>query len=1495
MALYYRRSASGAAFSNYAAQFFQSGIPPYYEQTPSLHRPLLYMDNSIDQMAALGIWKTVFSFMQNVQAPPRFRYQGQSRLVFKDAIKEIQDIYRFERASFVQSRLLSSGPGPDSSNLEKVHFIVGLGIIRESLRNEIICQIVKQCIGNPSEVSVSRGWILLALTLGCFAPSEKLVRCLVSFFREENTDHSKFCEQLLTRTLRNGPRKQPPSYMELKAANTLHMIPLPVAFMDGSVKDIEVDAQVTGKEMRAIIAKKIGLADQFGFSIFCAVENNVSSIGAGGEHVMDYVSQCEQFRKESGHSERSPDWKIYFAKELFAPWHDPAEDKVSTDLIYYQVIRGIKHGEYKCETKQELAEIAANEYFITHGSHLDRGLLMSLLPSYLPDKALEGEGTLDKWADLVQDAFNQVKEYYDNESDIKIKQNIVSSARIKWPFVFSRSFDVRQVSGPALPSRSVVLTITWKGVHIFDNYENILMYLRYRDIVKIESSGSRRKDVFVLYTSKKGNFGFFSEHASAVRDILMYIWDGLKRRSRYCVALYDYPPAQVSQLSFRRGDIIVMDENYNGETLNNTGWASGTNDRTKKWGNFTAKSVYVVPVVYVQSLSKPAANKPTQRLFIPQTTEEPTTSNKAEIDDLMSALENKDVKLRSVEGKVVQLESELNQLGREKQQTEMTLKSEKQTFQSTLERKETILVNTRNELEDLRQYNNQASAKLSDMQKNLRDQEVELETLRNQRYTQLSEIKDKESALFTNRARLVELERQFNTANTEVEDLRSRVQEKEEELLKVRQEQHQNILLITEMEGSLNGTRRELETFERQQSEAAMTIKDMRKTIDTQEGSITTLRSERDAHFSELQNKEMLLSNTRSELMRLKEENNDAIITIRELKEKTRDQEEELHMMRLQRTEQNSVTTAQIQELERSVEEKNIKISYLMEERDKNIEKHREEIRDLERRLTEISTRKVVEISKPVFREEVRVTTPTVVHPPKSRIYTLETYARDNFTDNMTWVHQKEPISQPLHKILLRNQAKKERATETFKLILMYMEEIPGKRTLSKIELTDEIFGPALDDELIRDEIYCQLIKQLTFNSNWTSEKKCWELLWLCTGLFGPPSLALTRYVELFLKSSGKPRGNECLSRLERVNRLGARRAPPHYMETEAVVRENSTLFHKFLLPDENEVTVEVESLSKPPSILRNIAQKLNLKTSEGFGIFVRVNQQVLGMADTEYLFDFLWLLASLGTPDSPNGIDYELYVTKKVWTKTVGGEDVIADRIFHYHQELPRYILGYHKCSLNEAVEVSGLAYRVYHGEGARPSDDFPDLLDDIVPRTFRNSMNESQWVQSIMAEHRKSPGMTKDEAKVAFLKKMQSWPTFGSVFFEARQEISQEFPAVVYVAINKQGINVINQDTKDVLKNYPYSLISHWRSGDETFEVIIGGTGDGKRIVFRTHLDYEMDDLLTSYVAFYSDEKEAEQLNALWSQTVREILRKQITFPQENGINSGQNAYQP
>ena len=46
----------GSAFSAYASQFFQNGVPPFYEQIPSLRRPLLYLDSSIDQMVRIYIY-----------------------------------------------------------------------------------------------------------------------------------------------------------------------------------------------------------------------------------------------------------------------------------------------------------------------------------------------------------------------------------------------------------------------------------------------------------------------------------------------------------------------------------------------------------------------------------------------------------------------------------------------------------------------------------------------------------------------------------------------------------------------------------------------------------------------------------------------------------------------------------------------------------------------------------------------------------------------------------------------------------------------------------------------------------------------------------------------------------------------------------------------------------------------------------------------------------------------------------------------------------------------------------------------------------------------------------------------------------------------------------------------------------------------------------------------------------------------------------------------
>ena len=78
----------------------------------------------------------------------------------------------------------------------------------------------------------------------------------------------------------------------------------------------------------------------------------------------------------------------------------------------------------------------------------------------------------------------------------------------------------------------------------------------------------------------------------------------------------------------------------------------------------------------------------------------------------------------------------------------------------------------------------------------------------------------------------------------------------------------------------------------------------------------------------------------------------------------------------------------------------------------------------------------------------------------------------------------------------------------------------------------------------------------------------------------------------------------------------------------------------------------------------------------------------------------------------------------KKLWTNTVPGKDRNADVIFHFHQELPKLLRGYHKCTREEACMLAALIYRVKFGESKVELQSLPQMLRELVPTDLIKSL---------------------------------------------------------------------------------------------------------------------------------------------------------------------------
>ncbi|XP_054934667.1 unconventional myosin-VIIb isoform X1 [Physeter macrocephalus] len=1154
---------AGYTFPKFAVTYFQKSASHTHIRRP-LRYPLLYHEEDADCSAALAVWGIILRFMGDIPEPVLFArntpHGGSVMRQIHDTLgressaqppahsgsaqrpnrrdrgtKDISstELKRSSRVTGQVAGQLNIGEeafDPDDpisdrpmSNLEKVQFIVGYAILRPSLRDEIYCQICKQLSENYKTSSLARGWILLGLCLGCFPPSERVMKYLLNFIGQGPVGYGPFCAERLRRTCANGVRTEPPSWLELQAVKSKKHVPIHVTLATGESLTVLVDSASTSREVCLHIAHKQGLSDHVGFSLQVAVYDKFWSLGSGRDHVMDAVAQCEQLARERGESERQAPWRLYFRKEFFTPWHDSREDPVSTQLIYHQVLHGVWSGEYSFEKEEELVQLLAQHCSVQLGASVGSQAVQELLPSCVPHKLYRTKPP-EKWASLVIAAHAEAAYTQKQATPLAVQEQVVDTACLKWPLLFSRLFEVTTLSGPRLPKTQLILAVNWKGLYFLDQKEKMLLELSFLEVMSLitnrEAQGEQRLALFTLHEEE---FEFRSPSSVAIAELVAMFLEGLKERSVFAMALQDRKATEdATLLPFKKGDLLLLTEKQG--LLASENWTLAQNDRTKKTGLVPTACLYTIPTA-----SKPSA-------------------------ELLSLL-------------------------------------------------------------------------------------------------------------------------------------------------------------------AMPPEKRKLAAQEGRPAEPAP----------------------------------------------------------------EEQPEEKLHTLE--------------------------------------------------------------EFSYEFFRVPEKETVSRAALPlarPRGRL----------------WAHSAEPLRQPLLRRVHADAELRDVACRIFIAILRYMGDYPSRKAWTSLELTDQIFSAALQQAALQDEVYCQILKQLTHNTERHSEERGWQLLWLCTGLF-PPGTALLPHAQKFIDTRRrKVLAPDCSRRIQRVLRTGPRKQPPHQVEVEAVEQNISRMCHKICLPNDTSEMLEVGTNTRVREVCDSIAARLQLASWEGCSLFIKIADKVISQKEGDFFFDSLRQVADWVKKNKPQKegaavtLPYQVYFMRKLWLGVVPGRDVKADTILHYHQELPKYLRGFHKCSQEDAIHLAGLIYKAQFGNDRSQLASMPKVLRELVPENLTRLMSSEEWKKRILLACDKHRDMTVEEAKVAFLKWICRWPTFGSAFFEVKQTSEPSYPDIILIAINRHGVLLIHPKTKDPLTTYPFTKIASWGSGSTYFHVVLGSLGRGSRLLCETSLGYKMDDLLTSYV---------------------------------------------
>ncbi|KAF2364190.1 MyTH4 domain, partial [Trinorchestia longiramus] len=382
------------------------------------------------------------------------------------------------------------GEAKGEQEVSIIQSIIGHGLEREELRNEIYVQCMRQTTNNPSPESLEKMWLLMCLCVVAFQPGKLLHKYFVSFLHKNLELEGKLSQyvQWCLENCKNTKvtcRRRPPSSVEIAAMKKLGTIVCRFFFLDGRTKAIDVHPRDTASDALHKLADRLGLGSVDGWAIYQSSAHKEKHVKSH-EYLYDIISSWETNNNKNTANNNSQtsnagENRFVFRKRLFRNPREIPSDPVHVNLLYSQAVYCVvRSDEFPINEKVAL-QLAGLQAQVALGDPQEgKEQFYTELSAYLPSRIADTRSTAE-WVPLLAEAHRQ---YGTGKSEIVAKVWYLTCV-MQFPLYGTTLFPVAY-RGYWNYGNSLILGINCDGIAMIKPDDKFILYeYRYSDIESI--------------------------------------------------------------------------------------------------------------------------------------------------------------------------------------------------------------------------------------------------------------------------------------------------------------------------------------------------------------------------------------------------------------------------------------------------------------------------------------------------------------------------------------------------------------------------------------------------------------------------------------------------------------------------------------------------------------------------------------------------------------------------------------------------------------------------------------------------------------------------------------------------------------------------------------------------------------------------------------------------------------------------------------------------